>query len=58
MTTLIPALFMTFVCSTYILVAPEGLALDVTISQIIGGVFSFFLLIVFLVWKNKQLKSG
>ena len=56
--TLIPALFMTFVCSTYILVAPEGLALDVTISQIIGGVFSFFLLIVFLVWKNKQLKSG
>lgn len=58
MITLIPALFMTFVCSTYILVAPEGLALDVTISQIIGGVFSFFLLIVFLVWKNKQLKSG
>ena len=56
--TLIPALFMSFVCTTYILVAPEGLALDVTISQIIGGVFSLFLFIVFLVWKNKQLKFG
>ena len=55
--TLIPALFMTFVCTTYILVAPEGLALDVTISQIIGGVSSFILFIVFLVWKSKQLKS-
>ena len=55
--TLIPALFMTSVCTTYILVAPEGLALDVTISQIIGGVFSLILFIVFLVWKSKQLKS-
>lgn len=54
--TLIPALLMTTVCSSYILVAPEGLGLDDTLSQILGGVISLCLLTLFLVWKRKQAK--
>lgn len=38
--TLIPALFMTAVISTYILVAPEGLQLPYTLSVILGIAFS------------------
>lgn len=49
--TLIPAIFMTAVVSTYILIAPEGFRLPHTISYVIGGIaviasivgFSFFL---------------
>jgi len=52
--TLIPALFMTAVCSTYIFVAPEGFGLDMTVSQIIGVSITAFTLIVFLLWKRKQ----
>ena len=52
--TLIPALFMTAVCSTYIFVAPEGLGMDVTVSQIIGCVITAITLIVFLWWKKKN----
>ena len=52
--TLIPALFMTAVCSTYIFVAPEGLNMDVTVSQIIGCVITAITLIVFLWWKKKN----
>ena len=43
---LIPALFMTSVCSTYILIAPEGLALPET-SAYIGG---FACVIIAVVW--------
>lgn len=52
--TLIPALFMTAVCSTYLFVAPEGLGMDVTVSQIIGCVITAITLIVFLWWKKKN----
>lgn len=52
--TLIPALFMTAVCSTYIFAAPEGLGMDVTVSQIIGCVITAITLIVFLWWKKKN----
>lgn len=52
--TLIPALFMTAVCSTYIFVAPEGLGMDVTVSQVIGCVITAITLIVFLWWKKKN----
>lgn len=52
--TLIPALFMTAVCSTYIFVAPEGLGMDVTISQIIGCVITAITLVAFVVWKRKM----
>lgn len=35
---LVPAIFMTFVCSSYILIAPEGFSLDSTISFIVAAV--------------------
>lgn len=51
--TLIPALFMTAVCSTYIFVAPEGLALNAIPSQIIGCTITAITLVAFMVWKRK-----
>lgn len=51
--TLIPALFMTAVCSTYIFVAPEGLALNAIPSQIIGCTITAITLLGFVVWKRK-----
>lgn len=54
--TLIPALFMTAVCSTYIFVAPEGLGLETGISQIIGIAVTIVVFAFFLVWKKKNSK--
>ena len=50
---LIPALFMTLVCSTYICIAPEGLSLPHGISYIIGGVCAMAGLIWFILWYRK-----
>ncbi len=52
--TLIPALFMTAVCSTYICIAPEGLALNAEISYSIGCGLSLISLIGFILWRAKQ----
>lgn len=51
---LIPALFMTCVCTTYILMAPEGFALSSWLAYIVGGVFTILSLILFIVWYNKR----
>lgn len=51
--TLIPALFMTAVCSTYILIAPEGLNLPATISQIGGLSITAIAYTGFLFWKRQ-----
>lgn len=51
--TLIPALFMTAVCSTYIFVAPEGLQLPVRLSQLSGGIVTLLVFLLFLIWKRK-----
>ncbi len=51
--TLLPALFMTVVCATYIFVAPEGLGLEAGISQTIGFAITIVVLAFFLVWKKK-----
>lgn len=56
MVTLIPALFMTTVCTTYICIAPEGLSLSHNISYTIGASFSIFAIIRFLVWKRNNRK--
>ena len=50
---LIPALFMTMVCSTYIFEAPEGFQWPAMISRIIGAVVTLALFIYFLMWKKK-----
>jgi len=52
--TLIPALFMTAVCTSYILIAPEGFLLNPLLSQIIGFASAFFALILFLIWNKNQ----
>ena len=52
--TFIPALFMTQVCATYLLLAPECLSLDHTLSYILGGVVTIAFAIGFFVWKNKR----
>jgi len=54
--TLIPALFMTAVCSTYILIAPEGFQLNHQISYIVGLSFTVFTGIYFF-WKMKIYSS-
>jgi hypothetical protein len=54
--TLIPALFMTAVCSTYILIAPEGLALSESISYPLGAVCVLIAIIWFAVWYKKEKK--
>lgn len=51
--TLLPALFMSAVCSTYILVAPEGLHLPTLPSQIAGIVIACCLAIAFFLWRRR-----
>ena len=51
--TLLPALFMNAVCSTYILVAPEGLHLPTLPSQIAGIVIACCLAIAFFLWRRR-----
>ena len=51
---LLPALLMTLVCSTYICIAPEGLRLPQTISYIIGGTCTLVGLILFILWYRKS----
>ena len=53
--TLLPALFMSAVCSTYILVAPEGLHLPTLPSQIAGIVIAGCLAIAFFLWRRRIL---
>lgn len=51
--TLIPALFMTAVCATYIFIAPEGLGMETGISQVIGVCITVVVFVFFLVWKKR-----
>ena len=55
--TLVPALFMTCVCSTYICIAGEGFSLPPLISYILGGGCSLLALILFIIWYNKKRTS-
>ena len=50
---LIPALFMTCVCSTYLCVAKEGFSLSPEISYIVGAVCTVLAIVWFVFWKNK-----
>ena len=52
---LIPAMWMTAVCTTYILIAPEGLSLDIQIGDYIGVTVTFFALLFFLYQRKKLL---
>ncbi len=48
--TLFPALFMTAVCTTYILVAPEGFCLPYAVGCAGGGLVAAALLVLFVRW--------
>lgn len=47
---LLPALFMTMICTTYIMVAPEGFSLSQLLGTMIGGVVTITLLGMFVRW--------
>ena len=51
--TLIPALFMTCVCSTYLCIAPEGFGLPHALSYYAGLGCVFVAIIWFVAWKTK-----
>lgn len=55
--TLLPALFMTAVCSTYICIAPEGLTLAPWLSYGIGGLCTVAAAVFFAIWFNKQKRN-
>ena len=55
--TLIPALFMTFVCSSYIMVAPEGFQMDAQIAYVIAGVITIICLVLFCRWFKRGLTN-
>lgn len=50
--TLLPALFMTMVCATYIFVAPEGFGLSYSVSLLIGSIVTLICLVLF--WISRQ----
>lgn len=52
--TLLPALFMTMVCSTYLLIAPEGLHLSSALSLCIGGAVTAMALLGFCCWLRRR----
>jgi carbon starvation protein CstA len=55
--TVLPATFMTSVCTSYILQASEGFQLDATLSNIVGVVVALGLFILFMVNKDRLVKK-
>ncbi len=54
----IPAIWMTVVCTTYILIAPEGLQLPSAISYTIGIAITTFITCCFFIWTYKNRNSN
>jgi carbon starvation protein CstA len=54
---LVPALWMTIVCSTYILIAPEGFQLHNFIAYLIGGLITLGVLVWYILWAKRLRKS-
>lgn len=52
--TLLPAMFMTMVVSTYIVVSPEGLRLPINAGYICGGICTLAVCVWFCIWKSKR----
>lgn len=55
---LIPALFMTCVATTYICIAPEGFRLTPWIAYTIGAVLTSAAIVLFALWKTKFGRQG
>jgi carbon starvation protein CstA len=53
--TLIPALFMTMVCSAFVFMQKDGfLGLDTTLSYVLSGVITLSSLVGFIIWKKSK----
>lgn len=52
--TMIPALFMVWVCTTYILVAPEGFNIQGPFPYLVGVAVTLSCLLFFLRWRSKR----
>ncbi len=55
--TLIPAVFMTMVVATYIVIAPEGFEMSASAGYIVGGVITLFIVTLFAYWFAKRVKE-
>lgn len=55
--TLLPALFMTYVVSSYILLAPEGFSLSKSISYTVGAIITACCFAVFLIYQRNFFKK-
>ncbi len=55
--TMVPALFMIMVCSTYIFIAPEGFSLPHAMSYILGGALTVIFAAIF-VWRIAEVKKA
>ena len=56
--TFVPAVFMTCVCSSYLLVAPEGFALDTRLGVSISVIVSIFISVATLMGHYKHVKQN
>ena len=54
---LVPALFMTMVCVTYIMLAPEGFGVNSTLAYWIGSAITLASFIIFIYKEDKRLKE-
>lgn len=54
---LLPALWMTLICSTYIMIAPEGFQLNYLVSYSLGAVATVGTLVGYIIWVNKLRKE-
>lgn len=52
--TLVPAVFMTVVCTAFILVSPIAFGLPKLLSYVVTAVFTLSLIAAFVYWKRKQ----
>lgn len=52
--TFVPAVFMTFICTSYIIIAPEGLQLDYVVGMIVGAVVAVAALVWFVLNHNSE----
>ena len=55
--TMLPALFMTVVCSTFIIISPNAFGLDMTVGYGVGGAALIISLAWFFIWKNKEARQ-
>ena len=54
--TMLPALFMTVVCSSFIMISPNAFGFDMTVGYAVGGAALIVSLAWFFVWKSKERK--